>query len=255
MNLYFNSEIAANYKSNAQKVRVMSETWLESSIFCPSCGKYALQSHSNNNPAADFFCRACAQEYELKSKKGSLGVKIVDGAYQTMVDKISKNNSPNFFFLTYCQNTLSVENLLTIPKHLFTTEVIEKRKPLSLTAKRAGWVGCNILLQEIPVAGRVFIIHNKIIRPKNQVISDWGKLFFLQNENASNKGWILDIVKCIERMGCDTFTLSDLYLFEHDLAKKHPKNKNIKPKIRQLLQVLRDQMYLKFIGRGVYKLL
>ncbi len=34
----------------------------------------------------------------------------------------------------------------------------------------------------------------------------------------------------------------------------HSENKNIKPKIRQQLQFLRDKGYLEFLGNGVYVL-
>jgi hypothetical protein len=41
-----------------------------------------------------------------------------------------------------------VENVILIPRFAFPLSAIEKRKPLAETARRAGWVGCNILLQQ-----------------------------------------------------------------------------------------------------------
>ncbi|WP_369426147.1 hypothetical protein [Oceanotoga teriensis] len=38
------------------------------------------------------------------------------------------------------------------------------------------------------------------------------------------------------------------------LAKKHLNNKNIKAKIRQQLQILRDNNILKFLGDGNYEI-
>ena len=32
------SKLALKYKSNAQKLRVMSESWVGKNPFCPSCG-------------------------------------------------------------------------------------------------------------------------------------------------------------------------------------------------------------------------
>jgi len=49
-------------------------------------------------------------------------------------------------------------------------------------------------------------------------------------------------------------TDQDVYAFEKDLAVTHPENKNVKPKIRQQLQFLRDKGYLTFLGEGLYKL-
>ena len=49
-------------------------------------------------------------------------------------------------------------------------------------------------------------------------------------------------------------TLEDMYAFEQDLSVIHPENKNIKPKIRQQLQFLRDKGYLEFVEAGKYRL-
>jgi type II restriction enzyme len=38
------------------------------------------------------------------------------------------------------------------------------------------------------------------------------------------------------------------------LAKLHPANRNIRPKIRQQLQVLRDMGLVEFLGGGEYRL-
>jgi type II restriction enzyme len=54
-------------------------------------------------------------------------------------------------------------------------------------------------------------------------------------------------------IGGDVFTLDDVYAFEARLAAIYPGNNNIRPKIRQQLQVLRDQGYLAFVGRGRYR--
>lgn len=43
------------------------------------------------------------------------------------------------------------------------------------------------------------------------------------------------------------------YAFESWLALRHPKNHNIKPKIRQQLQFLRDKGFVEFLGDGRYK--
>ena len=42
------------------------------------------------------------------------------------------------------------------------------------------------------------------------------------------------------------------YKFESSLAEKHPKNKHIKEKIRQQLQILRDKEVIEFSSPGKY---
>jgi len=76
-----------------------------------------------------------------------------------MIQRLQSSSNPNFFFLNYTKN-YEVSNFLVIPKYFFTPEIIEKRKPLSENANRAGWVGCNILLSPIPESGKIFYIRN-----------------------------------------------------------------------------------------------
>ncbi len=255
MQLTFDTKISENYKSASQKVRVLTEHWVGNSIFCPSCGNVKMSKYENNNPVGDFYCSNCKEDYELKSKQNSIGLKIVDGAYSTMIEKLKGSHNPNFFFLNYDLSNFEVRNFLVIPKHFFVPEMIEKRKPLSLTARRAGWVGCNILLDSIPETGKIFFVRNKIVKPKNKVLSEWQKTLFLREEKEiSAKGWLLDIMRCVDKLNKKEFVLDDIYKFEGELNKLHPDNKHIKDKIRQQLQFLRDKGYLFFVGSGKYKL-
>ena len=64
---------------------------------------------------------------------------------------------------------MRVEELYFIPKFFFVPEIVEQRKPLSENAKRAGWVGCNILLGEIPIQGRIPIVENGFFLDKSVV--------------------------------------------------------------------------------------
>ena len=72
--------------------------------------------------------------------------------------------------------------------------------------------------------------------------------------NLDTKGWLLDIISCIEKLSKNRFTLQDLYDFEPYLRAKYPNNNNIQAKIRQQLQILRDKNYLMFESRGKYRL-
>lgn len=252
LNLY--STKADIYHSNSQKIRVLTENWVNEFIYCPNCGS-SICEYENNKPVADFYCPKCSEDYELKSKKDKMGKKIVDGAYATMIERLQSESNPNFFFLNYDKNTLDISNFIVIPKHFFIPEIIEKRNPLSLTARRAGWVGCNILLNTIPNSGKIFYVKDSKIQSKDKILEEWHKTSFLkESQNIKSKGWILDILKCIEKLDKKDFTLNDIYKFETYLKLKHPDNNNIQAKIRQQLQVLRDKEYLIFTARGKYKL-
>jgi len=253
MNLNLYSVMADKYSSNSQKIRVLTENWVNEYIFCPCCGNY-ISEYENNRPVADFYCSQCNEDYELKSKKDKIGKKIVDGAYSTMIERLQSDSNPNFFFLNYDKNSLDVINFMVIPKHFFIPEIIEKRKPLSQTARRAGWIGCNILLETIPQSGKIFYIKDGKEESKNKILDDWNKTSFLkQSINLKSKGWLLDVIRCIDKINKNNFKLNDIYQFEDYLKIKHPENNNIQAKIRQQLQILRDREYIKFESRGKYK--
>lgn len=57
----------------------------------------------------------------------------------------------------------------------------------------------------------------------------------------------------LEAIGRPEFTLDDVYAHEAALAAIYPGNNNVRPKIRQQLQVLRDRGWLEFNGRGSYR--
>ena len=75
MELTLSKFVANSYSSGSQRIRVMTEHWVNRSVFCPNCGN-VLSQFGNNKPVADFYCGTCSEEYELKSKHGEVGKKI-----------------------------------------------------------------------------------------------------------------------------------------------------------------------------------
>lgn len=253
MKLFFDKKLAANYISQSQKARVLTEGWVLKEIYCPSCGG-SVNDYDNNKPVADFYCKKCIEDFELKSKKGKIGKKVSAGAYSQMIKRINSLEKPNFFFMGYL-DTSSVNDFFVVPKHFFISEIIEKRKPLSKNAQRADWIGSNILFSKIPRAGQIFYVEDGKIISKKDVLEKWQKTIFLRKINKVDaKGWILDIMNCVDVINKKEFMLADVYEFENVLKAIHPENKNIKPKIRQQLQFLRNKGYLEFTRRGNYRL-
>lgn len=253
MDLKLDLTLVSNYTSNSQISRVLTESWVKKNSFCPNCNQSYLEQFCNNSPVADFYCKNCRQEYELKSKDGLLAKKVVDGAYHTMINRIKANNNPNFFFLTYDKLNWCVRDFLIIPKYYFVPDFIEKRKPLSKNARRAGWIGCNILLDKIPSSGRIFLIKNSEIIDRNLIINKWKETEFLKSVNQKSRGWLIDILNCVDSIPYRYFRIDDVYKFESELKLKYPNNNFIKDKIRQQLQILRDKGVIEFVSRGVYK--
>ena len=203
---------------------------------------------------ADFHCAVCSEEYELKSTKGRFGRKVVDGAYGSMRERLAQRNNPNFLLLSYDAAALSATDLMVIPKHFFTPDIIEERKPLADTARRAGWTGCNIVLDRIPPSGRIFLLKDRVPAPRALVREQWERTLFLRDAGLEARGWLIEVMKVVEAIGRATFTLDEVYAQEARLQALYPGNRNVRPKIRQQLQVLRDQGYLVFLGGGSYRM-
>jgi type II restriction enzyme len=68
------------------------------------------------------------------------------------------------------------------------------------------------------------------------------------------RGWTLDVLRAIHALGKTEFSLQEVYALEDNLARLHPANRNIQPKIRQQLQVLRDMGLVNFLAPGSYRL-
>lgn len=241
------------YNSGSQNARSWTESWLRAWCYCPNCGNSSLDQFPNNAPVADFHCVSCQEEFELKSKKGKFGPKLANGSFKSKCERIAASNNPNFFLMNYDLRNLSVVNLFIVPKHFFVQDIIEERKPLAPTAKRAGWIGSNILLKRIPDSGKIHIVKHGVVRPKDDVLRDWQDTLFLRKEAQAARGWLLDVMKCIETLGEREFTLEQIYDFDRHLGELHPGNQNVRPKIRQQLQYLRDRGYIQFLGRGSYR--
>lgn len=247
-------EPQAAYDSGSQKARVWTERWASDWLYCPNCGNDKIFQYPANLPVADFYCANCNDQYELKSQKTPFKSKIVDGAYETMRMRLASETSPNFILLHYDMAATSVINVCMIPRHFFVSEIIERRKPLAPTARRAGWVGCNILLDRIPESGRIYVVRDKVPRSKDAVIAQWRKTVFLREQDPSARGWLIEVMASVEALNSKQFALNDVYASEQRLREIYPNNSNVRPKIRQQLQVLRDQGYLDFLGNGRYRL-
>jgi type II restriction enzyme len=169
-----------------------------------------------------------------------------------MSARLAASNNPSLFLLNYDAANLEVTNLVVVPKHFFVPEIIEERKPLAATARRAGWVGCNILLDHVPSSGKIFIVRDRRIEDKETVLAQWRRTLFLRDETMDARGWLIEVMRCVEAIGKREFELGDVYAFEARLSGLYPNNRHVREKIRQQLQVLRDRGYLDFVSRGYY---
>ena len=242
--------LAKNYKSATQQARVVTEAWASRELYCPNCLAPALDPTPVNCQATDFICPACASPFQLKSSKAKIGIKVPDGAYQSMLSAIRENRTPNLLLLSYKQMTWQVTDLLIIPHFAFSEQAILPRKPLAATARRAGWIGCNIDLGQITPEARIAIIQNGQVISFALVSKRFAKLQPLRQLKSGERGWILVVLNAIHQSGSAEFTTRDAYGFESQLQNIFPGNRHVRQKIRQQLQVLRDMGLLTHLSRG-----
>lgn len=242
-----------NYKSISQRARVATESWASENLYCPNCLQDNLESTPPNTPTIDFKCGECESTFQLKSQSNPYSLRIVDSAYSSMRKAIESNSTPNLFVLHYDKREWSVSNLILIPKFAFSISAIEKRRALGPKARRAGWIGCNILLGQIPGDAKIPIIINGRVADRTDVRKKYSHLRPLGALTSENRGWTLDVLNGIRGLDLKEFKLSEAYILESSLSRLYPGNHHVRDKIRQQLQVLRDLGLLEFLGRGRYR--
>jgi type II restriction enzyme len=263
----------------------------EQNLFCPNCSSPKLTWLEPGHPASDYSCPQCGFWYQLKSQKTRIGISITDGAYAAMMEAIKRDRAPSYFFLHYDLATWTVRNLLLVPSFAFPPSAIIKRKPLSVTARRAGWVGCNFDLRRIPAEARIAVVRAiasssppspmgermggevvklksplsgslpvqsrsemVIITPPDVVREKFRKIKPLKDISVRERGWTLDVLNGVRSLGKQEFTNGDAYTLAEQLEKLHPDNRHVRDKIRQQLQVLRDVGLLIHVEHGLWRL-
>lgn len=96
---------------------------------------------------------------------------------------------------------------------------------------------------------------SEAIHKKNEIKSILHDQDSKKSNTVDGGNWTSEIRNIIlHKLNDDRFTLKDIYLYENELKKKFPDNMHIKDKIRQQLQVLRDEGSILFLGGGRYKI-
>ena len=261
---YF-SQATMKYRSSSQLARRVTETWATDNLYCPRCG-LPLQPYKNNTAVYDFYCghldhklllQAYPQDdFQLKSVRSfpfhHFPYRIIGAEYNTTIRSLEQGAFPSLILLHYSLKEKEVQDGLFIHRLSVTANSVVKRKPLSQLAERSNWIGSEILLTSIPDMGKIPMIQDSSIIPKETVMSRWASVERIFRGNLEKRGWISDTLLAVDTLPM-TFSLDDVYSFQPYFQRNHPSNKHIKDKIRQQLQILRDRGYLKFVGRGRYQ--
>ena len=261
MNLELDPTVAGNYRSASYVAGLATELWATNNLYCINCPSEILTREVPNSPVKDFSCPLCTATYQLKAKNGRHGRKVANSAFDQKVAAIDQGLVPHYAFLDYSRTRWKVTGLFIVPGHLIGRAVIQRRNPLGPNAKRAGWVGSNILLHEIPEPGRIRVVANGTISDPAGARRDWQRVAFLGNDPKASQGWGADVFsrakQLVQDTGSNEFTLQSFYSrFLAELSELHPENRHVREKIRQLMQVLRNGGLLEFSdNRGQYRLL
>lgn len=168
---------------------------------------------------------------------------------------IEEKRTPNLFVLHYGLQEWTVRNVIVIPHFVFSLSAVECRAPLAPTARRAGWVGCNIVLANLPADAKIPIVKDGAVKNPADVRLQYAKLRPLEKLSVETRGWTLDVLNAVRSLHRSEFSLADAYMLEPELATLHPRNRHVRDKIRQQLQILRNLGLLEFLGGGNYRLL
>ena len=260
MDLHLNLSVADGLKSQSQIARRITEDWAERNLFCLACSSEELVADKPSTPVHDFTCPVCETSYQLKSKNGRHGNVIANSAYCPKIAAIRQGTAPNYAFLDYSRKELLVTNLFVVPGHFLTESVIQKRPPLRPDARRAGWVGSNILLSKLSSEGRIDVVTSGFPVEPKIVRNNWNKFEFLKKDPRASGSWGVDMLTAVRQLQAETqrdaFTLQAFYSrFRETLAAQHPGNHHIDARIRRQLQLLRDNHILQFLGRGRYRII
>lgn len=256
MRLDLDARLGDGYPSASQWARRVTEGWAAANLYCVACNANSVTAHVANRAVEDYHCRSCARRIQLKAKNGRIGATVSNSAYEKKRAAIAAGRAPDYCFMAYDKGTLRVEDVLWVPGHFMTLSVISKRKPLRADAQRAGWVGSNIHLNLIPQQGKIPVVSDGRPLPKPQVRKQFAELLFVSRLNPEGRGWVTDVLACLDSMRLrpgSRFTNDDVYECESRLGALHPNNHNIRPKIRQQLQVLAAGGQVKRISPGLYE--
>lgn len=105
-----------------------------------------------------------------------------------MMNAIRQDETPNFYFMQYELATWRVKNLLLVPSFAFPPSAIIKRKPLSATARRHGWVGCNFDLSRIPADARIPVVTDSSILQEAEVRARFRRIKPLKDIHVTQRG-------------------------------------------------------------------
>ena len=252
MHLSLDAGLLERYSSGRQLAKVLTESWIENNLYCPNCLEPRLGREPTNTPLTDFRCGnpLCGHTFQLKAQRGKLGRIWRDSAYNPWVKSFEDGTTPNLALMQYNIKDLSVVNLEVIPAFFIRPSCINKWK---LSTRPNYWM-CSILLHSVGPDAHIKIVTNGVEQDQRTVHDNYRSFSWMRHLPPKTRGWTADVLRCIRGLDKRNFTLQEVYAsYEKELQRLHPENRNVQAKIRQQLQILRDENKIKFMGGGRYE--
>jgi hypothetical protein len=129
---------------------------------CPRCNRSRhFKRLPTNFECADIICKFCGFLGQVKTTKNlkagtdELPDRIMSAAWGPQQDQIIAGIYHGLYLVGFRQNGKTLVRIDFVPPHILevTPSVFEPRKPLSATAKRAGWTGYTLVVSELPRVG------------------------------------------------------------------------------------------------------
>ena len=148
-----------NWKSESRIIGEACEDYVIHKIKCIRCDNNNFEKYKTNEKSKDLICISCNQKYQIKAKsatrkqvdniKYKKQFKTLGGDYSITLNNITEKI--DYLIILYEKQSYKIINILYIKNENINSNCIMPRKPLSLTAKRAGWQGCSILFNNIQI--------------------------------------------------------------------------------------------------------
>lgn len=116
---------------------------------CPICNDKTLIKYNMNQKSKDVKCEKCSSQIQIKAtkncKKSHSSLKLLGAEYNTTRLSIKENIHYLVVLYSVAGDKYIINNIYFIDHANINEDCIIPRKPLSSTAKRAGWQGCMLV--------------------------------------------------------------------------------------------------------------
>jgi type II restriction enzyme len=155
--IVFRIKINSGWNSESRIVGEACEEYVKNNVKCIRCNFNNFSKCKTNEKSKDLICANCNQKYQIKAKCASQSqinnikcynkIKMIGGEYSITLSNINENI--DYIIVLYEKQSYKINNILYANNEFINNECIIPRKPLSISARRAGWQGCYILLNNI----------------------------------------------------------------------------------------------------------